>query len=612
MRRLIRPKGIHILLIISAVICWVMTGMVFMQDELSALSRLRFDSFSELFDKGIRPDGHPAFVQFFLYIWTSVFGASEWAVKIPSFFCGIGAMVCTYKLGRKFFDAEVGLIATAFVAFSQFFAMYFSLARPYAYGTFFILAQIYALAQWQDRGAGKYRWRFILFSVLAAYTHYFSMMAAGLVALWGFIWLKRSRWKEYLIGLLVSVLLFLPHIPISMDQIAKGGIGGPEGWLAAPESDYLWKFISYLGQYHWLGIVVILGSLILTLIRLPRMNSDQGRFLLLGFSLLLIPFAIGYQYSIHVNPVLQFSVLIFGVPTFLIAIFGAWRFFHERVKTAFLLLVICSGLYGLIEVRHHPAMMSTQPFEELAKAAAAEGENAETVTIFHSMAPSFMEAYAENRELEYDYLQIEEVPLQELKQSFETIQGPMIGIGGPPQELQMMLRDEYGEDFRSLQLQTFDQLILRSSHSYGESSAALVDSISELILARPEGQEWGAAFEMDLNEVPGFPWLSLNLSQMIQAGSIPEATLVSEIYMGDSLIHWLGRDLKSYSVLEDSTCTAYLSYRLQDVIKEENRDKELRWRVYFWNRGRQALQGPGMRIRIYPDMATRYGLFNEF
>ena len=37
-----------------------------MNDELSALHRLQFQHLSELINKGIIPDGHPAFTQIFL------------------------------------------------------------------------------------------------------------------------------------------------------------------------------------------------------------------------------------------------------------------------------------------------------------------------------------------------------------------------------------------------------------------------------------------------------------------------------------------------------------------------------------------------------------------
>ena len=44
----------------------------FTHDEFSALSRLDFDSFSALINKGVKIDAHPAGVQVFLYYWTKM------------------------------------------------------------------------------------------------------------------------------------------------------------------------------------------------------------------------------------------------------------------------------------------------------------------------------------------------------------------------------------------------------------------------------------------------------------------------------------------------------------------------------------------------------------
>ena len=51
-------------------------------DELSALTRLQFDSFGEMIQKGVRDnDMHPMGVQSFLWVWTHWFGLNETAVR---------------------------------------------------------------------------------------------------------------------------------------------------------------------------------------------------------------------------------------------------------------------------------------------------------------------------------------------------------------------------------------------------------------------------------------------------------------------------------------------------------------------------------------------------
>ena len=114
----------------------------FTHDEFSALFRLNFDSFSELIEKGVKVDGHPAGVHVFLYYWTKVFGSSEWIVKLPFTIFGIVSIWIIYLIGRKWFNETVGLISAAFIASIQFTVIYSQIARPYISGMFFSLIMV--------------------------------------------------------------------------------------------------------------------------------------------------------------------------------------------------------------------------------------------------------------------------------------------------------------------------------------------------------------------------------------------------------------------------------------------------------------------------------------
>ena len=52
-------------------------------DELSVIGRLHFDTFSELIEKGVKVDGHPAGIQVFLWLWIKIFGISELSLRLP-------------------------------------------------------------------------------------------------------------------------------------------------------------------------------------------------------------------------------------------------------------------------------------------------------------------------------------------------------------------------------------------------------------------------------------------------------------------------------------------------------------------------------------------------
>lgn len=51
-------------------------------DELSAWNRLNAGSVAELWEKGVKPDGHPALVQTTLYFWFKLFLDDPWSFRL--------------------------------------------------------------------------------------------------------------------------------------------------------------------------------------------------------------------------------------------------------------------------------------------------------------------------------------------------------------------------------------------------------------------------------------------------------------------------------------------------------------------------------------------------
>ena len=108
-------------------------------DEISVLHRLRFESFNDLIDHGVRIDGHPAGVQVFMYYWTDLFGTTESYFRLPYVICGILSVFFSFILGAKFFNKNTGLWFAASMCFLQFPLIYSQIGRPYSPGLCFTL-----------------------------------------------------------------------------------------------------------------------------------------------------------------------------------------------------------------------------------------------------------------------------------------------------------------------------------------------------------------------------------------------------------------------------------------------------------------------------------------
>lgn len=290
-------------------------------DEVSALLRLQFDSFGEMIQKGVRPDGHPAFAQVLLWFWIKLFGDSEFSIRLPFVIMGSASIWFAGVAARRWFGIGTGLAVAAGMAFLQLPLMYSQLARPYAPGLFFTMMTAAVAAGF---GCGKkIGWRHVLFLAVAAagaaYSHYFSLMTALLVCVAGFFLASKECRVKYLIACLAAVLLFLPHVGITLAQLNKGGIGGPDGWLEAPHPHFILDhLVVAFDSSRGMTILVLFIFACCLVLNKHKPHKKQ----VAVFLLWITPMLVGYVYSVLRNPVLQHSCLLFSFPFLLMFIFS--------------------------------------------------------------------------------------------------------------------------------------------------------------------------------------------------------------------------------------------------------------------------------------------------
>ena len=244
-----------ILLVGALLRFWNLADMPLMHDELSAFYRLQFNSFSELVEKGIKPDGHPAGIQVFLYYWTGLFGQSDFVLKLPFLLFGTGAIYLAYAVAKKWFGNSAGLFAAASVASLQFPVMYSQIARPYSSGLFFSLLMVLC---WTNFLFGNMRKRtanlagFVAAAALCCYNHHFSLLFAAIVGITGLFLLKKEQVKPYLLSGVLILVLYLPHLPIFYAQLQLKGLE----WLGKQEKSFFWEHIAFI--FHHSPVVCLL------------------------------------------------------------------------------------------------------------------------------------------------------------------------------------------------------------------------------------------------------------------------------------------------------------------------------------------------------------------
>jgi len=312
--RFIKEHTAFVLILLACVLLRIIPlfEYQFTLDELSGLDRTRFDTFGELMDKGVKIDAHPAFVQVLIWCLTKCFGYVNWIIKLPFLLFGFAAIVYAYFFCLKNFSKKAAVIAAIIFSFSLVFVFYAPIARMYISGIFFSIALLYYFFNiFFLNETKKSNYFFLgLFALLSALNQHINGLFAFTVCAAGLFFLNKNNFKPYLIALVLTVLLYLPHLPVTLYQLGIGGIGiGSGGWLPKPEFTAVLGFLKILfgtGKSWWIFLVLIIACIVLN--RTFSFNKKQ-LFLLIIF---IINYLVVYFYSVLNAPIFQNSVMLFA------------------------------------------------------------------------------------------------------------------------------------------------------------------------------------------------------------------------------------------------------------------------------------------------------------
>ena len=361
MKKITKEKIIFFSILVIAALLrfWNYWEWSYTHDEIGALVRLNYLSFSEFIQKGVQnTDTHPAFTQIFILLWSKIVGLSEMAIRLPFILAGIGSVALTFHISKKWFGLTSAYFSSLTLAILNFPILYSQLARPYSFGLFFSLLTVLCwthLLFGNNKKIIAVALAYAISTALCMLTHYFSFFFSMMVAATGFFFLKKETWKPYLLSGVIAFLIFLPHIPISIHQFSMGGVGE---WLAKPETDYLWKFILYGFNDSSLVVILIFLLAILSLL-LYSLKLPTLKFQVICLSWFLLPFIAGYYYSVMVNPVLQYSTLLFSFPFLIILMFSLFRDGKEKLN---LILLTSTGIILLYSTLFEAKLYSKESF----------------------------------------------------------------------------------------------------------------------------------------------------------------------------------------------------------------------------------------------------------
>ncbi len=291
-------------------------------DELCGLRNSIYTNWHDLIDYGVKLDTHPILVQLIINCTVTVLGYGEFWVKLPFLLFSLAAIVYAYLFSLKWYGKTAALITASIFSFAYIFLFYAPLARMYAGGLFFSTALTYYLFEicFNENKKTKDYVLFVLFILLCALNNHLSCLYAFTCGAAGLFFQNKATLLKYLGACVAAVLLYLPHLSITMWQFAQGGIGhSQDGWLAVPDNFVLFGFLkTLLGTgYIWMVFLLLVG-IAFAMMKQFSLNKKSVVLLILFF----VNYGIIHWYSVSKAPIFQYSVMLFSAPCFIWAMTG--------------------------------------------------------------------------------------------------------------------------------------------------------------------------------------------------------------------------------------------------------------------------------------------------
>lgn len=322
----------------------------FSYDELCGLRNTIYPNWQQMIDFGVKLDTHPILVQVIINVTVKIFGYNAFWVKLPFLLFSLAAIIYAYLFSYKWFGKAPALITAVIFSYSYIFLFYAPLARMYSGGLFFSTALMYYLFELcfsETKKMAHYAY-FVIFLLLCALNNHLSALFAFTAAFAGLFFQSKKTITYYFWACLTAVVLYLPHISITMWQFAQGGIGHrQDGWLAVPDK---WVLFSFLKTLLGTGYVWMLFALLLLISFINKESGNNNKARMLLLLLFLVNYGIIHAYSVFKAPVFQNSVMLFSAPCF-VWVLTSYYNFSNLLKGPVVVIVTIGTLFQSLYVK---------------------------------------------------------------------------------------------------------------------------------------------------------------------------------------------------------------------------------------------------------------------
>lgn len=290
-------------------------------------------------------DVHPVFYYIMLKIVSLIFGKNILVFRLFSIVPVIILSILGITHIRKDYGEKTGVIFSFLTLFLPIITIYASQIRMYTWVMLFVtIAGIYANRIYKEDICIKNYIIFCIFSILSCYTHYYGLMACGiinLILLIYFIKKRKERKKElkyFIIQAIIEIILYAPWIFYFVKQLTSVGGGFwielkfPDIIFSVLGIQFMGNFSNIFGFCFAICLYIYLGFVIYRCKKEKISIKNAKNALLIYSSIVIIAFIISLK-----SPILY--------PRYLMSITGILIFFIADImakeKSKYITIEIC-------------------------------------------------------------------------------------------------------------------------------------------------------------------------------------------------------------------------------------------------------------------------------
>lgn len=604
---------------------WNFLEIPFTYDEYSSFFRASQDSYAQVLETGILTDAHPAFLHSFLFFWIQVVGDSIPLIKLPFILASIAAVWLTYVLGKRWFGVNVGLLAATLLTVAEFPLMYSQIARPYSIGLFVSMAMLWQWDNFIQSPTKKSGLCLALIFAAGAYVHHFVALHGLILLVLAYFFLKPKARRHLILVAGTGILLYLPQLMITLEQLKFKGIGS----ILPPVSlSFIGHHLGYVANFDWLFGLVLLFILGISSAHWNKEGTARKWALLLIW---LLPLVAGLLYSLLVAPIIQDRVLVFALPALFLLISSGVQWINVKIGRVIVIVTCLIGTFSTVVNRNYFELFYTDCFSHVAQLAFTP-DNSQTAKLLAYHPPIF--EFQDKKQVLSSPVMLNPDStwaMQDFCRTILTNEGDDFMYGWttqfylPPFETMALLRERYNclknrKSFNHGDFQYWssagdryipdfsDMMDLKVSGNGWSFPMEKVDSdsIADFLKMGPL-DEWGVKFSRPLNAVTSDKrsviFASIELSSVCM-----ESLLVMEIVGPSGQMHWSANPFSDFLTGNErgwvhvATPLSEISYLPEDAI----------FNTFVWNKGACDIQIFNAEIWIDNGLDKMYSLDHPF